>query len=489
MLGVTLLAIARAHAGDDPVPHPAPLPTAAVDESRFPRSAPDRPAVGTRAFVVATTGSDRAAGTEAEPFRTILRGLEAAREAGGAAVVVRAGTYAEGSTDSERALVIDRDGTSLWAAPGEAVAVQPAGSGVTYGLAIEASHVIVRGLSLSGFASNGIAVGREGAAIQDVVIANVEVAMPAGGDGIAVFVGGSNERPAIDGLRLERIKVSGADLGVTVSTGPIRNLVITDIAIRGRGGQGENSGADAIAVESGDNVLINGADIALADGDGIDLKATRVAVINVHVHDCGRNAIKLWRGGDIVNALVHDCGADAAIVLDGTNPDAAHPAEYRIVASTIAFHNRRNGAAKSYVLTCGYDRPGDTNRLALIACVFHGNTGGMVLSRGTRFAVRACLLGAIEGGLAFEHGWDGAASHVAGSLDELGRAGESVANLAPATAPGLTDPAATTVNGFRPAGSSALAGRGVRSRGLPTVDLTGAMRPAAPSIGALEPVR
>jgi len=55
-------------------------------------------------------------------------------------------------------------------------------------------------------------------------------------------------------------------------------------------------------VENGDNILVFNATSPVRLPMASDFKATRVAAVNVRVHDVQRNGIKFWRGGDVVNA-------------------------------------------------------------------------------------------------------------------------------------------------------------------------------------------
>lgn len=489
---VAALALACAGGGPGergPVPLGAPLPSAAIDASLFPENLPARYEPRGAVRFVAPGGDDAAAGTEAAPFRTIRRALAAAVSDG--AVVVRAGTYAEGEPgDDDHALRIAADGLIVRAALGERATVRPRGEGVGYGLEIAASRVTWSGISLEGFAANGISLGADGRTIRDIVIADATVTMPAGGDGIAIYPDQrASGAPVVDGLLLERIAVIGADLGITVSSGPVKSVAMRDIVVRNRGTRGGNSGFDAIGFESGDNVLVNGADVSAAEGDGIDLKATRVAVLNAHVHGVHMNGVKLWLGGDIVNALVYDCGADASIVLGPAAPGP--PLRYRIVNSLVAFHNRREGGAAAYAMTVGYDTPEVPIELELVNTVFYRNAGGIALSKGTRASVRSCVFFGAANGQVAEFAWDGAASRTieaSAAPAALAQLGAASGNLPFATDPRLADPKAASLAGFRPAPGSPLIDAGAVRAPFPALDLIGAPRVQGgkPDIGPFE---
>jgi hypothetical protein len=475
-----------------PAAHGSPLPTTAVDPSLFPKNdaARRRPAKAT--FYVAPGGSDAAPGSAAAPFRTIRRAIEAAAGAAPARVVVGAGTYAEGDpANDDHALRIEADGTVVETPQGERAVVRPADPGIGYGLEIAASGVTLAGLSFEGFASNAISIGVDGRTCRDIVIADCRVVMRAGGDGIAVYPDArASGVPVVDGLLLERVSVAGADLGITVGAGPVRSVALRQVEIHNRATPAGNSGADAIGFESGDNVLVDGAEVTGTEGDGIDLKTTRTALVNVYVHDVLRNGIKLWLGGDIVNALVHDCGADASIVL-GPAERLGRTLRYRLVASVIAFHNRRQGGAAAYAMTVGYDAPLEPVELEIADTLFYRNAGGIALSKGTRTTVRRSLFFGTAGGRVVDYAWDGAACL---SIDEglgvaaLARIGQAAGNLPFGTDPKLADRDASSIDGFRPGPASPLVDAGEAAAPFPAVDLLGTRRVqgAGPDLGPIE---
>ena len=373
------------------------------------------------------------------------------------------------------------------AAPGDKATVRPASAGVTYGLEIAASRVTWSGISLEGFAADGVSIGVAGRTVRDVVLADLTVSMPRGSDGIAIYPAGTSTRPVVDGLLVERVVVQGADLGFTVSTGPVRSVALVAVVVVNRGGDGSDSGSDGIAVESGDNVLLDGLEVTRASADGIDIKATRVAVVSAHVHHVVRNGIKLWRGGDVIDSLVHDTGADAAIVLDAEDGETTR---YRIVNTTVAFHNRATGAS-SYSMTVAYDDPRAAVELEIAGSVFHGCTGPIAVSRGTRLSIRNSLLAPAPGGTVLEYAWDGQTSRTieaSQGVAALSLAGTASANLPFGTNPRFTDPDAKTIPGFRPEPGSPLVDAGVAAAPFPAYDLVRAARTQGPrpDLGPLE---
>jgi hypothetical protein len=467
MLGFLAAATCLA-APDAPPPlrlhaHGAPLPVTSVDAAHLPRADAARPE-STRVAVSPAPGA-------------IGRALASAPA--GAHLVVAAGEYAEED------LRLARDGVVLEGAGAGKTVVRPASAEAKCGLRVAASHVSVRGLSLEGFRDCGIAIGVNERSFSDVALRDVAIAMPAGNDGIAVYASPPEGAAAVEGLAIERATIDGADQGITVAKGPVRHVAIREVAIRARAHEAD-SGLDGVGIEAGDDILLDGVEVAGAAGDGIDAKATRVAVVNAYVHGCLCNGVKLWHGGEVVGALVHDCGADASIVLDGAG-------RYRVAATTVAFHNRRAGGAAAYALTCGYDRPKEAIALELADDLFYRNAGGIALSAGTRATIRGTLFSGLRGEASVvDFGCDGdrhATIAAAQGAAALARAGEASGNLAFDLDPRLAEPEAASLEAFRPARASPLAGAGAPLSPAPKIDLLGQKRSAkAPAVGALERV-
>lgn len=475
------------------VSHPDPLPTAAVDPTLFPVNSAARYQPRGQTLFVATTGDDHDAGTQAAPLRTIRHALDLASAAPGTGVVVRGGVYLEGDLQDTQALTIGADGTVVAAAPGEHAIVRPLAANVRDGLAIGASRATWSGISLEGFPENAIAVGVRTVEVKDVVIADVSISMPQGGDGIAIYPR-SSTRAVVDGLLLERVSIAGADQGFTVSSGPVANVALRDVAIENRvsAAAAAAGGADAIGVASGDNILVNGVDIAHAENNGIDLRATRAAVVNAHVHGVGACGVQLYSGGDVVDSLIYDCAKDSSIVFVNGAAAGAPAVRYRLVSTTVAFHNRRAGGGGAYVLAVGYDHPQEAIELEIVSCVFYRNTGGIVLSQGTHATVAGSLFFGAANGAVADYAWDGTNNlsiDDSQSVTELAKLGSANGNLGFKTDPAFADPQAASLAGFAPSAASPLVGAGVATPGpVPAIDLVGKPRAAAaPAVGALEP--
>ena len=167
-----------------------------------------------------------------------------------------------------------------------------------YGLTISGSWVVVENLALRDYVRDGTpghGVGVEGAA-HDVVLRRLKVANS--GTGIKIAgAGGTNSNITIDRVAGRDLTVGGVDCG----PGTCRGLRITNSSFVGPG-SGDDTGVDGIAVEDGRDILISNVSVRGFQGDGIDVKASRVDVHRVRVTGNGREGIKLWQGGSITTS-------------------------------------------------------------------------------------------------------------------------------------------------------------------------------------------
>jgi len=280
-------------------------------------------------------------------------------------------------------------------------------------------------------------------------------------------------RPASDGLLLRKVTVENASLGISCNSGPCVNWRLDKVTVTGRGGDG--SGADAIAVEEGRNMVFYHVHVSGMAADGIDLKAKNVLVMGCYVHNLARNGVKLWHGGDIVNTVIHHTGADAAIVFE-------HAGHYRILNSVMAFHNYPGPS--SYNLTASYDAH-EKLKVELINSIFYNTSGGMYFQDGTSVSVKNCLFHGMKNG-------DLLRAQVRGQEVELTRETGAAAFKKRGIGSGviLADPQFVNPakGDFRLKRSSPAVNKGVMVPQMPPVDIAGGPRVkgGAPDIGALE---
>ncbi len=354
----------------------AELPTRMVDPSAFPKAPPPYAAAKGRREVHVKAG-EKGPGTAQKPSGDLRAAVEKARK--GDVVWVHDGTYKVGASDDEFALRLAHPGVTLAAAPGAKPVLLPGGE-AGYGLSLEADDLVVDGFSLRGFRQASVYFGKREGTVKNVVLARVRI--EGGIDGIRSIPreGGDDAAPVVRGLLVFDATIEGAQIGFNCGEGPCNDVRLERVRVRGArkaGEKGEGSGEDAIAFERGDNVAIVGAEVQKVGADGIDVKATRVAIVASAVRGVGRNGIKLWHGGDVVNCLVHGTGADAAIVLDGGG-------DYRILHTTVAHHAV---GFDSYALTAGYDHADDKGTLRIVSSIFAENGGPVWVSRGLALEV------------------------------------------------------------------------------------------------------
>ncbi len=341
----------------------------ALEWSAFPTPA-DRayqPQDGGRAWVVAPTGSDTNPGTADAPFATISQATEVAQT--GDVIWVSDGEYKLGGADLYEGLILDTPGITLAAQTVGGAILTPAAPYTQIGIAARADDLIVDGFVVHNFPGVGIEFGRTEAAPQRQARLQ-HLRVEGSEEGIRAAYGG-NGTPVIEGMLVYDVWLRQiSSIGMQCGEGPCHGMRWEALRVELPTGDTGNSALDALAVESGDNVLVFNADVSGASADGIDLKSTRSVVANVIVHDLGRNGIKLWRGGDVINALVYNTDADAALVFETGAP-------YRVLNTLVARHSWGESA---YAMTVAYDSPTEPGQLEIVNSVFYQNSGAIWVS-------------------------------------------------------------------------------------------------------------
>lgn len=442
------------------------FPTAiGIDWTVFPANPlrPHSPASGGRMWIVAPGGSDEAAGEADSPLATIDRALALART--GDVIQVADGEYPVGLWDDS--LIMATPGVTLMAEHIGGATLVPLNAEWDWLPAIkaEADDLVIDGFVIRGFVDGvGLLFGRLDSPQRRLVLRHLRI--DGVGDALRSTIPDQpvNPQPVIDGLLVYDVAIRDAAIGFNCGEGPCHNMRLEalDVALPGAG---EGSGADAVAVENGDHIVVFNAHITGAAADGLDFKATRVAIANVIVHDVARNGIKLWRGGEVINALVYRTGADAALVLETGNT-------YRVVNSAFAYHAEGESA---YAGTVAYDSPDEPGNLTVLNTIFYRNSGALWVSGAFALDVRASiffgsangqeLIWATEPELAL-----GEDEQPPEALDAAG-GGHGLSF----TDPGFIDP---EQGDFRPAAGAALIDRGESAESdlLPPFDLLGQPR-------------
>ncbi len=123
----------------------------------------------------------------------------------------------------------------------------------------------------------------------------------------------------IEGLILSGIRLSGVDMPVNIGDeddANVRGLRISDVEVRNEPAGSGSTAVDGFALVNCHRVLIDNCVLENIEGDGIDAKSTRVAVINTLLSRIGRNGVKFWRDGEVINTIIYAANADAAFVIE-----------------------------------------------------------------------------------------------------------------------------------------------------------------------------
>ena len=344
---------------------------AGVDYTKFPKD-PGAYSISGNKYYVATTGSDSNSGTLSQPFKTINKAISISKE--GDCIYVRGGTYSL-PTYNER-LHVSKNNLLITNYQNEIVNIKSTGS--RYGFILTGDNLIVDGFNLDGFAT-AINFGKS-TTQKNLILKNIKITNS--GEGLAGSYDGTNtilQGALFKNIEIKNPDTSGYVIGLHCGGPPCQDIRITNTNIDLTGSAGGGSGADGIAMETGNNILIEDSIVTGASADGIDLKASKVAVVNTIVKHITRNGIKFWQGGDIINSISTDTGADAAIVFDG-------PGKYRIINSVVAYHNK-NGQ-NSYTATFGYDGGGSNMEVEILNSIFHKNVGSVWINDQAKLTIK-----------------------------------------------------------------------------------------------------
>lgn len=316
-----------------------------------------------------------------------------AAAAAGDTILLEQGVYREGEEGDDGALRITKPGIVLRTLPGKSARILPRAPGTKRGVLISASDVLLHGLVLEGFSATGIGIGKEGATLSGIIISEVVIKCDKKSswvDGIVVWPDNhSAGKPASDGLLVRDVTVEDATLGISCGAGPCKSWWLENVRIKNRAGAG--GGADAVAVEDGEDVVMVNLSVSGASADGVDVKAKGALLMNSHVSHVGGNGVHLWRGGDVVNTLVHHTGGDGAVVLE--------KGRYRLLNSVVAFHKSTRG--QRHCLAAGRGKGGAAD-VELVNSIFHEASAGLFFAGPTPPRIHNCLFHALGGARVLE---------------------------------------------------------------------------------------
>ncbi len=354
-----------------------------LDFSKYP-SLPPKTIPATKTIFVSTNGNDKTGnGLKNSPYRTISKALKKANS--GYTIVISKGNYPEVYEKGDyRGLVINKNNITIMAVPGETVEMIPANKKVTYGILVEGNDFSIRGINIKGFSTIGILFNDS--KLKNMVITDLIITKSS--EGIATWGGTVNNLLAFN-IKIKKANQIGFHCGEGYGYNWRLERCLIDMDATGSG-----SGADAFAIENGENILLVNCEVTGASADGIDTKAKRVVVYGCHVHHVARNGIKLWHGGDVINCLVHHTGADASIVVE-------EGPKTRLLNTIIAYHNF--GAGSSYNMTFGYDSQASM-KVELINSIILNTAGGAYMNPKCDVTISHSVFYGIENGEILQHG-------------------------------------------------------------------------------------
>ena len=189
-----------------------------------------------------------------------------------------------------------------------------------------------------------------------------------GGEAGIRMTWGEQGQPPYDG-NVSNIRICDSKIGDCVYTavdgspGPCNNILLKNLEVSGAGGQNSDWGADGIAIERGDTIVVEDCFVHDNTGDGIDLNSRDfdgdAEGILIQRNIVSRNyysGIKAWGGGNIVNNVVVDQGFVPILI-------GVFPGVCKILHNTVAFNMWNSDyAVRNYSFLASY--PNDETHLS-----------------------------------------------------------------------------------------------------------------------------
>jgi len=289
-----------------------------------------------------------------------------------------------GTYDEE--VVVDRSGAAeapiTFAAHPPA---EPSAEGATAEAVIEGpfilaegtSYICLDGLTIRGFSVWGVDLTGDNHHIE---LTNLHV--QGGEAGIHLTVGDSGSEPehgpVSDVLIADCIVNDCLYTAIDGTPGPCNRIVVRRVEVYGAGLTEEDSfGADGIAIERGESILVEDCYVHDNGGDGIDLNsrdtdghATGIVVRGNVVARNHLNGVKLWAGGRLEGNVLWGQGVNPLDV-------GVHDCEAQIIRNTIAYNMwDAQFGGRDYASTFGWPEEGTPRvRLTLKGNIWAFNTG------------------------------------------------------------------------------------------------------------------
>jgi hypothetical protein len=313
---------------------------------------------------VALDGDDGNPGTQNSPWATLQRAADAAQP--GDTVCLREGVYHQYAE-------LARSGApgqpiTYAATPGETVWIDGQGAGWKYGIDLGdpgVSHITIAGLNMrhwqDGTGDGGCIISWSDS--DYVTIRDVELHHC--GHGSISFYENS------DYVTVENVYIHDNTLvGMDCGNGPCNHWVLRGVRAVNNGSGDDDTAADGIAVEGGDDILVEDCEASGNSGDGFDFKSSGTTLRRVVAVGNGRDNVKLWgERSRLVDSLSVDAGL-VGLVLSGGG-------SYTVVHSLIA--NRRS---YGYLVEFGADND-DATPVSLHNTIFYNDDpqmGGTIVA-------------------------------------------------------------------------------------------------------------
>jgi len=279
-------------------------------------------------YYVAPGGGDDNPGTQARPWATLQRAADTLQP--GDTVYLREGVY-------HQYVTLGRSGTpgqliTYSAYPGETVWLD--GQGVDWKYAFDLGHPGVSYIDIVGMnMRHWHDVTGDGACIvswsesDHVTIRDAEL-HHCGHGGIQFFQ--DSDYVTVENVYIHDNWLVGMDCGV----GPCAHWVLRHVRAVDNGSESGDTAADGIAVEQGDDILVENCEAVGNAGDGFDFKSSGTTLRRVVARDNERNNVKLWgECSSLVNGLAVNAGLTNLVLSGGGSYTVANS----LVASRYSY--------------------------------------------------------------------------------------------------------------------------------------------------------
>ncbi len=325
-------------------------------------------------FYVSPTGNDSDNGSKENPWKTI--GYAANSVKAGDSVFIMAGTYKEHVVFQATGL----SGKTINFIGNHTQEVILCGS-LEFAQGI--SHMYIGNITIKNFPFWGVSLRGDN---HFITLNNLHV--QEGECGIH-FTYGRQGQPPFEGpvshitVRDSLIKDS-VYTGIDGTPGPCNSMKFINCEVSGCGMNGSAYySSDGIAIERGEDILVEGCYIHNNSGDGIDLNSRNrlgyvqgIQVKRNRVIDNYLTGIKIWAGGSMINNIVMGQGNTPVFI-------GAYPGIYEFINNTIAYNMYdASFSIRNYAFVASYpdDATGISAEidLTLVNNIFAFNTGPRV---------------------------------------------------------------------------------------------------------------